>query len=172
MDLGLPSGTLWLDRLVGAQSPSDTGLFYQWGDIVGHSIADGYNFSSANYQSKGLNLISSDLDNAHDAARAYYGPVAKMPTIAQIQELIDNCVISSYKDGLYVITSNINGNSITIHGNGILLHLDHVRETNLYTWASSYVSEENARTLHLDAYSISVINYGRICGCNIMAVHS
>ena len=31
IDLGLPSGTLWADRNIGAKSPTDAGLYFQWG---------------------------------------------------------------------------------------------------------------------------------------------
>lgn len=33
IDLGLPSGTLWADRNVGASSPEDYGNYYAWGEI-------------------------------------------------------------------------------------------------------------------------------------------
>ena len=36
VDLGLPSGTLWSTMNVGASSPSDPGLYFQWGDTVGY----------------------------------------------------------------------------------------------------------------------------------------
>lgn len=35
VDLGLPSGTLWADRNIGAASPEDAGLYFQWGDTQG-----------------------------------------------------------------------------------------------------------------------------------------
>ena len=37
VDLGLPSGTLWADRNVGATSPEDVGLYFAWGDTVGYT---------------------------------------------------------------------------------------------------------------------------------------
>ena len=37
VDLGLPSGTLWATCNVGASKPSDYGLYFQWGDIVGYA---------------------------------------------------------------------------------------------------------------------------------------
>ena len=33
VDLGLPSGTLWADRNVGATDPYDYGNIYSWGDL-------------------------------------------------------------------------------------------------------------------------------------------
>lgn len=35
VDLGLPSGLKWADRNIGATSPEDYGLYFQWGDTVG-----------------------------------------------------------------------------------------------------------------------------------------
>lgn len=37
VELGLPSGTLWATCNVGASKPSDFGLYFQWGDIVGYT---------------------------------------------------------------------------------------------------------------------------------------
>ena len=37
VDLDLPSGTLWSICNVGANKPSDYGLYFQWGDIVGYT---------------------------------------------------------------------------------------------------------------------------------------
>ena len=37
VDLGLPSGTLWATCNVGADKPSDFGLYFQWGDIQGYT---------------------------------------------------------------------------------------------------------------------------------------
>jgi hypothetical protein len=37
VDLGLPSGTLWSICNVGADKPTDCGLYFQWGDTVGYT---------------------------------------------------------------------------------------------------------------------------------------
>ena len=37
IDLGLPSGLLWADRNIGAESPEDSGLYFQWGDTQGYT---------------------------------------------------------------------------------------------------------------------------------------
>lgn len=37
VDLGLPSGLKWANMNVGATSPEDYGLFFQWGDTVGYT---------------------------------------------------------------------------------------------------------------------------------------
>lgn len=38
VDLGLPSGTLWADRNVGATSPEDFGSYFQWGDTNAYTF--------------------------------------------------------------------------------------------------------------------------------------
>lgn len=35
VDLGLPSGTLWANKNIGAENPEDAGLYFQWGDTQG-----------------------------------------------------------------------------------------------------------------------------------------
>ena len=37
IDLGLPSGKLWATMNVGAESPSDYGAYFSWGEIVSKS---------------------------------------------------------------------------------------------------------------------------------------
>lgn len=172
VDLGLPSGTLWLDRLVGAPSPSDLGLFYQWGDIVGHSIEEGYDFNSANYEAKGLNLISGNLDSAHDAARAYYGPKAKIPSSDQYQELADNCAFSFRDDGLIVITSNINGAAITIPPCGKIQGQVRDSTDRIRAWSSIRGSAQYAYSLDVSAEDRTVTLGIRAYGEGVMAVHS
>ena len=38
VDLGLPSGTLWADRNVGATSPEDYGAVFAWGETEGYCV--------------------------------------------------------------------------------------------------------------------------------------
>mgnify|MGYP002622085830 CR=1 FL=1 len=90
VDLGLPSGLLWADRNIGASEPEAFGLYFQWGDTEGHTEGSGYDFSSANYNSKGLNSISADLALSQDAANAALGGSCRMPTKTEFQELYDN----------------------------------------------------------------------------------
>lgn len=172
VDLGLPSGTLWLDRMVGAPSPNEPGLFYQWGDTIGHSLAEGYEFSLNNYTEKGLNLISSDLDDAHDAARAFYGPEAKMPSYSQLEELINNCVMSRQDDGIFLITSNINGHSIKMRGNGYIENLVHHNSREIRAWSNRQDTEVLAFSIRVAFDNIEMNSNNRYWGLNVMAVHS
>ena len=102
VDLGLPSGTLWATCNVGASSPSDFGLYFQWGDIKGYPkeqvgkdkqfncdeykfSIDGSNTNFSKYIKEGTILELED-----DAARSNMGGNWHMPSPKQIQELIDN----------------------------------------------------------------------------------
>lgn len=40
IDLGLPSGTLWANKNVGATSETNKDLYFQWGSVEGYSFSD------------------------------------------------------------------------------------------------------------------------------------
>ena len=104
VDLGLPSGLKWAKCNVGAETETDYGYYFQWGDIVDKSNADcswatykyckgfydnltKYN-TSTNYGENPDNKTT--LDPVDDAARANMGGDWRMPTLTEIQELLDN----------------------------------------------------------------------------------
>ena len=104
VDLGLPSGTLWMKCNIGAEKETDYGLFFQWGDTVGYdeSTAAAHstwstcpgNGGNSSYNESALttwntaNLTNNVLNTSVDAAYAHTNGKAKMPTQTQIQELI------------------------------------------------------------------------------------
>lgn len=126
IDLGLPSGTLWANMNVGAASETDPGLYFQWGDPVGHAKDSGYNFSKKSYKKKGLWSLCENLDPENDAAHIYMGDSWQMPNENHIHELRRNCVVSfaeNYNEsGVngYILTSRINGNSIFFPQGGFI----------------------------------------------------
>lgn len=119
VDLGLPSGLLWADRNVGATSEYDYGLYFQWGDTKGYTkeqveagevalTFDSY-FDTTNsgntfnkYDNNGGLTV---LESVDDAAAVHMGTDWRMPTISDLQELIDNttCTIVQ-SDGITEIT--------------------------------------------------------------------
>ena len=90
IDLGLPSGLKWAQANLGAKEETDPGLYYMWGDTEGHKKDSGYDFSRANYNSKGLNAISTNLTIAQDAANVRLGGSWRMPTKTEFEELKNN----------------------------------------------------------------------------------
>ena len=103
VDLGLPSGTLWADRNVGAALPEDYGDCFAWGETTTKSKYEwatlkycednnGDRFSKYNTQSKYGNIDNKTiLECTDDAATANWGSNWCMPTQQQFQELKDNC---------------------------------------------------------------------------------
>ena len=92
VDLGLPSRTLWARCNLGANSPEEYGLYYQWGSLECHE-AETFDFNENDYYEKysenyyGL----SELKEEDDAAYVESNGLSRIPTKEQIQELIDNC---------------------------------------------------------------------------------
>ena len=113
VDLGLPSGTIWATRNVGASSPEDYGDYFAWGET---EPKDYYGFNTYKWWQEGYydknnswhpdgytkycidNLYAYDgfvdnkteLDPSDDAACAHY-PGGRMPSLEQLKELCDNC---------------------------------------------------------------------------------
>ena len=83
VDLGLPSGTLWATRNVGAENPWDYGDYFAWGETEPKEVCDWDNYTASD--------APSPLDAAHDAATANWGINWRMPTKDEYQELLDNC---------------------------------------------------------------------------------
>ena len=130
VDLGLPSGTLWASCNIGASKPSNSGLYFQWGDTVGYTAdqignGDGKKlfsidwidykwYLSGNGFGEKLKFTKYDtpgatLDLEDDAANVNMGGDWHMPTPKQIQELLDNTTSAwTTLDGVngYLFTSN------------------------------------------------------------------
>ena len=107
IDLGLPSGTLWADRNIGATDIYDGGKLFQWGDPTPYDMpehTDGTinegqkRFSWSDYKwnpsgdgSTFTKYNSTDgkitLDPEDDAAHVNMGNTWKMPTKEQVIEL-------------------------------------------------------------------------------------
>lgn len=121
VDLDLPSGTLWMDRNIGAKLISDFVLYFMWGDTTGYSDDDikvkaawkNCPGNNGNEQADTESLTawnkryitnSGNLFITVDAAYAYTHGAAKMPTEKQIVELVNSTAIS--------YTTNCNGSGV------------------------------------------------------------
>lgn len=104
VDLGLPSGTLWATCNVGASKPSESGLYFQWGDKQGYTegqigIGDGkkkFALDWSDYKwGESPNFTKYKRDGAmleleDDAAHVNMGGSWHMPTPNQIKEFLSN----------------------------------------------------------------------------------
>lgn len=113
VDLGLPSGVTWANVNIGSTTSSDTGDKYAWGET---SIKNEYTLDNyIHHTSDGYTDIGADISSSmtYDAATIKISG-SRMPSQADIQELLSNCSWTSETiNGVagYRVTST-NGNSI------------------------------------------------------------
>ena len=116
IDLGLPSGTLWADRNIGATDIYDGGKLFQWGDPTPYDIpehTDGmvnggqkmfywsdYKWNPSGDSSTFTKYNETDrkitLDPEDDAAHVNMGGTWKMPTEEQVTELFKETTLELY----------------------------------------------------------------------------
>ena len=103
VDLGL--NVKWATMNVGAESVTDRGLYFAWGETTGHAFGSGYDFSEGNYawynstdkytkyKHDGSSWDYEVLESDDDAATRNWGGMWRMPTKAEWEELLneDNC---------------------------------------------------------------------------------
>ena len=100
VDLGLPSGTLWADRNIGATSETDYGDYFMYGRS--DKIVD----------------YAAEVNVPYDSAgsETLYGGLYPAPDVSLLQELLDNTTLQeTVKNGVTgAELTGINGNSIFI----------------------------------------------------------
>lgn len=105
VDLGLPSQLKWAKYNVGANTPEEPGLYFQWGDTQGYTaeqVGDGlkafswddYKWSidgsSSNFSKYNASDSKTVLDPEDDAAHINMGGNWRMPTFEEYKELCLN----------------------------------------------------------------------------------
>jgi hypothetical protein len=127
VDLGLPSGTKWADRNMGARSSSSGGGYYAFGETSEKQLykRDNYTFKAD---------ITDIAGTEYDAATKKYGKDWSIPTSQQWQELIDNCsqkLIMVNKQLCVKFTAE-NGNSIILPGSYPVVKAGTAEETKSF----------------------------------------
>ena len=177
VDLALPSGLLWCEHNIGATTPYEHGLYFSWGNVIGHAEGSGYDFSDAVYaETPGAALTGNiPVNGTYDLARHNMGAPCRLPTVGEFQELNSNCDSEwTDEDGVAGrrFTSRINGNSIFFPASGYYNGASlYNRGSYGYYWSSSYSSAANAYILDFGSSSVSPANSnGRRCGFTARAV--
>ncbi len=194
VDLGLPSGTLWATCNVGATRPEEYGAYFAWGETTTKSTYDWTTYkwckgsydtqikycNDSDYGYNGFTDNKTTLDLSDDAARVNWGGDWRMPTLTEMQELLDsdNCTWSwTTQNGIYgrKVTSKTNGNSIFLptagyHGVSSLLY----DGMHGYYWSSSLNTNDPdyAYDLYFNSDSYDWNRYYRYYGLSIRAVCS
>ena len=129
VDLGLPSGKKWSKKYLGAETATDVGDYYAWGETSPKDIGD---FTDENY--KLLDGAWGEFRRYHgkdgwkqlmpydDAATVRLGHKWHIPTETEVQELFDNCTAKEItlngQPGIALV-SKINNNYIFFRNNGL-----------------------------------------------------
>ena len=191
VDLGLPSGLKWAKCNLGAKTETDYGDYFMWGSTKPNSkttcnwAKNPFNNGSSSYDEEYFNAHKSewldDKDNLKpefDAASQIMGGDWRMPTKAEIQELIDNTTNEWIEDfnGTGVKGRKFtgsNGNSIFIPalGNrygGSVYNVDNYG----YVWSSSLYTSgpHNAWYLYFNSGSCYMNNRNRCIGWPVRGV--
>lgn len=101
VDLGLPSGTLWAKCNIGADTETDAGLYFQWGDTRGYTadqVGADKIFDWAHYKFGTRDNLTkynstdglTTLQPEDDASYANMGEDWRVPTEEQYRELKDH----------------------------------------------------------------------------------
>lgn len=129
IDLGLPSGTKWACCNVGSSCPEEVGGYYAWGEVSEKSVYSPESQSLLDYfvyRGGGPEPIFKNVGNItatqYDAAYVNWGSRWQTPTVAQFQELINNCTSEMFKfvyNGKRgVIFTGPNGSKIFLRAGG------------------------------------------------------
>ena len=171
VDLGLPSGVKWARMNIGATSPEGHGDFYAWAEIETKKqyIESTYNYTDVN--------IGDFSGNAtYDVATAKWGGRWRMPTDAEMRELINNCnfeytALNGVKG--FMLTSKINGNTIFFPAAGWKKESGGGAGSNAYYWGSTQASDAYARVMIMNLNNTgtkTVSNINRTWGHSVRAV--
>lgn len=130
VDLGLPSGTLWATRNIGANTPVEYGDYFAWGETKPKDVYDwgtykwckgsGHTFTkyctNYDYGYNGFTDHKRKLDPEDDAAYVNWGSSWRMPTKEQQDELREKCTWT------WTTLDGVNGRLVTgPNGNTIFL---------------------------------------------------
>ena len=160
VDLGL--SVKWATCNVGANSPSDYGDYYGWGET---STKSSYTEENNNTYGKSMNDIRGN--SSYDVARAKWGGSWRLPTEAEFQELLDKCTWTWTTQGGhngYKVTGN-NGKSIFLPAADYRFETspNNVGEDGYY-WSSTPHESNTYFAYYLNFYSSGhIVHWGNRC---------
>ena len=178
VDLGL--SVKWATCNVGASSPEEYGDYFAWGETTTKSSYDEdnsttYGLSTSTLQSRGIIGSDGNLTAAYDAATANWGGSWRMPTLDEMEELLNKCTWT------WTTQNGVNGQLVTgPNGNSIFLPAAGYRDgTNFvdrgsrgYYWSATLYENDSNRAYDIlfnDGYHFWGY-YGRYFGHGVRSV--
>ena len=175
VDLGLPSGTLWASKNIGANAPEKYGNCYAWGETEvkdnyfqvnykfysGETLPDRpnyYNIETINVVDIGTNIQGTK----YDVSTVLLGSNYCLPTEDNFIELIKEC---SWKNGKL---NEIHGYKVTgKNGKSIFMPDD-------YYWSSNLDCKEHllSRALKIYEDTVDIVGVGRRFGLQVRPVRN
>ena len=152
VDLGLPSGKKWSKKYLGAETATDEGDYYAWGEtspkLPGnfteekYGLLDGAWGEFRRYHKKDgwKQLMPYD-----DAATARLGNKWHIPTKTEVKELFDNCTakeITLNGQAGIALVSKINNNYIFFINNGFTAGIKMYRTDQCVCWTANLYKDE------------------------------
>ena len=112
VDLGL--SVLWAAYNVGASSPEEYGGYYAWGETSEKNSYTWENYKFYNPSTYAAYYIGEEISGtSYDVAHVKWGDGARMPTLEEVKELVNNCTFKRGYNGVYGdYVTGPNGNSI------------------------------------------------------------
>ena len=195
IDLGLPSGTKWACCNVGANSPSECGDYFAWGETTPKT-----NFTLTNYKwysggdDHNITKYCSNSDYGvvdniiglqpeDDAAYVKWGPEWRMPSAVKIDELLQNCTSEWTKvNGMYgyIFKSKTNNTAVFFPAVGWYNTTGlHEMGASGFYWSrhNLYISMPNIAYImcfrhgEMGTLYMETLLLGRFCGCPIRPVY-
>ena len=191
VDLGLPSGLKWASKNIGAVRTNKPGLYYSWGELapkVQYDFTD-YKFCSETNADSTLKTLNKYITSAQygevdnltqlsdddDVVQKVWGNGWRMPTLKDINELLDNCensveTIDGVKGTKF---TGKNGNSIFLPWGGTMYKGVLEYPERGYYWSASLGNDDKfGEGLFVSEKMVMRGNgFTRCSGRSIRAVH-
>lgn len=129
VDLGLPSGLKWATCNLGSDDEKTAGYYIAWGETKQKNEYTTQNYTSS-YNSTGT------LPLEYDAANVNWGGNWRMPTAAEVQELLDNCKCNVNNIAAATVTGK-NNKHILLPIGGLMEGTTLQYSTSGYYWCST-----------------------------------
>ncbi|MCR5697193.1 MAG: hypothetical protein K6G73_09485 [Marinilabiliaceae bacterium] len=180
VDLGLPSGTLWASRNLGATKASESGTYYAWGETKTKKtyLQSNYKYYQTDHYTK-YDADLTTLDLSDDAAHKLLGGTWRIPSEENWNELYNYCEASwSEIDGMKVLVFTGRNNNVIyipiaghIVDNGVInLNVEGEYWSSALTSKSEIVKSANLYNIEGKVYTRIVAFYKRYWGMPIRPV--